>query len=423
MKVLGFDGWTVGSHHYRRLLGAFADRGLDLKLLHLGSWGNEKGRPTEEVIGGLSTRDISFHAGKTFREILMSEKPDAVVFLSTDAFAHRAFNRYCRQHGIPTVHLFHGLEQLMDILPPEPNAVRRLWRMRSHILKTLRHFLPVYTRSLWDTHASFVEWRRFAQDIAWRARAQPGKHSADDARADKACVYIDSEVRYAVERYGYLPADVIIVGNPDLLSFGIDTDSVGIRLDRSIVPTNEVVYIETALADYGAVYGSQQEFVRHIIETNSELRHQGKKLLLKVHPSTGASIRTELASADVAICSNDEFLPVLRRCCACITEPSSAALLPSLVGLPLFLANYGKLAGQAFGKLIESYPRARRLRDLRDFNSQLAAAERDEDLARAQAWIELHKGPQPPKQMPMRVADVIVGLVASAHTSVGGGVP
>jgi hypothetical protein len=135
-------------------------------------------------------------------------------------------------------------------------------------------------------------------------------------------------------------------------------------------------------------------------------------LLLKFHPSTGAPIRSALESAGVATCSNADFLPALRRCCACITEPSSAALIPALLGLPLFLANYGQLAGQMFGTLIKSYPRAKPLTHLRKFNELLAAAETDPRSTAARVWIESHKGPLPPEEMPTRVAEVVLRLVA-----------
>ena len=108
MKVIGFDAWTQGVFHYERLVDAFAKKGLKLTLIHLGSWGNEKGRPAEELIGALQVRDISFYSGRGLAEILALENPCAVIFLSTDAFAHRAFNRYCRQRNLPTIHLFHG---------------------------------------------------------------------------------------------------------------------------------------------------------------------------------------------------------------------------------------------------------------------------------------------------------------------------
>ena len=68
-KIIGFDSWTEGSHHYVRLVNDFKKKGLELKLIHLGSWGHDKGRPLSEMIGDLPVFDIKFYGKKTFLEI------------------------------------------------------------------------------------------------------------------------------------------------------------------------------------------------------------------------------------------------------------------------------------------------------------------------------------------------------------------
>ena len=45
-----------------------------------------------ETIGDLPVRDISSYPKRGFPDILDAEQPDAVLFLSTETFAHRAFN-------------------------------------------------------------------------------------------------------------------------------------------------------------------------------------------------------------------------------------------------------------------------------------------------------------------------------------------
>ena len=94
-KILGFDSWTGGWFNFARLLPAFAERGMSFSIVHIGSWGSDPGRPSREVVGGLEFRDVTFYPGKSFDQILEEERPDAVVLLSTQTFAHRAFLRYC----------------------------------------------------------------------------------------------------------------------------------------------------------------------------------------------------------------------------------------------------------------------------------------------------------------------------------------
>ena len=56
--IIGFDSWTTGSHHYEKLVSAFEKKGYQLLLIHIGSWGHDKNRPTEEYIGKLKVRDM-----------------------------------------------------------------------------------------------------------------------------------------------------------------------------------------------------------------------------------------------------------------------------------------------------------------------------------------------------------------------------
>ena len=409
MRVIGFDAWTVGVHHYQRLVEAFTRKDLELILIHLGSWGHEKGRLTEELIGNLRVRDISFYGGKSFREILQLENPAAVIFLSTDAFAHRAFNRYCRLCNVPAIHLFHGLQQLMDI-SYEVKKYKRIWQQKRLVLDSFRNFWPAYARSLWETEASPREWFRFAQDIFGRARGYRPKTAAKDSRTDKACVYIDSEIRCATDGYGYLEEDVFAVGNPDLIAFGMSLDMIGSRIQHMSTKP-QVMYIDTALIDYGFVFDSKDDFVRHVIQTQSELSRQEKHLIFKPHPAQYPEVVSAIANAGVEICSKENFLASLQACCACITEPSTASLMPGLMGMPLFLAQYGNLRGQSFGKLINSYPRAQPLVDLRDFNSLLAKEQAKLEAERTMRWIGQHTGPLPAESMPDRVANVVLALV------------
>jgi hypothetical protein len=409
MKVIGFDCWTRGAAHYERLVESFARRGLDLMLIHLGSWGDEKGRPPEERIGKLTVRDISFYAGRSLGEILAAENPAAVIFTSTDAFAHRAFNRYCRARNVPTLHLFHGLQQLMEI-PFKSSAWKRLWLMRGHVSKLAAHFIPVYARSLWETQATAAEWSRLAQDIAGRARGRRARLAAADSRADRVCVYIESEKECAVGRFDYSPASVFAVGNPDLVSFGL----TAARIAACVAPTaarRDVVYIDTALVAYGFVYDSEDDFIRHVLDTHAQLERQGRRLIFKPHPAQAPRVIAAISASGVPICSKEQFLDTLQQSCACIAEPSSASLIPALIGLPLFLARYGKLAGQAFGALLCSYPRARELTDLQAFNDLLATENATLDPARTRQWIDSNTGPLPAQDMPARVADTLLELI------------
>lgn len=413
IKVIGFDAWTIGRHHYLRLLEAFRNEGLELSLIHLGSWGNEKGRQPEEHLETMLVRDISYYSGRSFSEIIDLERPDVVLFLSTDAFAHRAFNRYCHQRAVPTVHLYHGLQQLMYSAPLKYNPVARMWFLRSHLIKSIRHYWPVYAKALWETSASVGEWGRFARDLVQRALAIRSKRVAGDSKATRACVYIDSEVGFAMQSYGYDEPEVTAVGNPDLIDFGMPPSMVGSHLDGGASDSDQVTYIDTALTEYG--HGSRDDFIDHVRRTSDELSAQGKRMVFKPHPSTAASgLVSAVSEAGIETCSNEDFIQRLRQSCACITEPSTAALVPALAGMPLFLAQYGRLDGQRFGDLLSAYPRAAYLSDLKQFGTLLEEARANSNAQRTLEWIKQNTGPLPASEMPKRVADVVKSLVVDS---------
>ncbi|HYC48515.1 MAG TPA: glycosyltransferase [Burkholderiales bacterium] len=415
MKVLGFDAWTKGAIHYQRLVAPLKARGVDLTLLHLGSWGDEPGRAPSEFIDDLPVRDISYYAGLSLPQILDREHPSAVVFTSTESFACRAFNRYCRQRNIPTVHVFHGLQRVLVLdgsAPFDSRLHTRLWLMRRMIVKGMLHFWPAYTRALWQTGAGADEWRRFYYDLTNRVRGTRPSKAASDSRADRACVFNDAEIGYVADAFGYRPEHVVSVGNPDLVLFGLSTENAGLLLRPDVARGTHVMYVDASLLNYGGVYGSEAEFVGHITRTRDELARQGKQLVFKPHPSQiGSRVLSALAAVGIEICERDRFVPTLERCCATITEPSSAAMLPALMGMPLLLARYGNLAGQVFGEFFTSYPRSRYLTDINHFSETLVAEADGLDRAATMQWIRRNTGPLPAEDMPARVADVLVSLI------------
>jgi len=285
-RILCFDSWTRGSRHFVRLQNAFAQEGLQLKLVHLGSWGNDVGRPVVENIEQLDVADIAAYRGIDFDWILESEKPDAVVFLSTGTFAHRAMIRYCRARGIPTLNLYHGLLAVQAMgsyeLAPKVYAGFVLRRLKKTFVKTL----PCYVRSLRATRATPRDWLFFLKDVFDLAtgRIINSGHYADDARTTHCCVYTKADISHAESLYGFSAEEVTVVGNPDLIHFGLQAKHIGRCLDpvRPLQPW--IMYIDTALVSLGIAYSSWENFRQHIEATAESCRRLGYKLLLKPHP-------------------------------------------------------------------------------------------------------------------------------------------
>ena len=263
-KVIGFDSWTGGAHYFARLIPAFKARGLDLQLVHLGSWGNEPGCPHECQMGELLVRDIAFYGGDSLETILDIEQPVAVILLSTDTFAHRAFIRYCDQKSIPTLNLYHGLVELTDSVS-ESTAYTVSWSAHvryvfSRLGKLLQHTFPCYIKALLKTKASLKDWSRFCSDIFHMAKNDHFfRHAAADAKTTKCAVYVQADVEHAMRFYGFMQEEVFAVGNPDLLKFGLEEGMIGNWVQPATVDSS-IMYIETGFSSVGLFFSSEQDF-------------------------------------------------------------------------------------------------------------------------------------------------------------------
>jgi len=413
-KIIAFDSWTGGFRHYKRLAAAFYECDLELMLIHIGSWGVDKDQPKEEWREGMHIRDISYYGNASFSEIIDLEQPSAVLFLSTDTFAHRAFNRLAHSKEIPTIHLYHGLMSALavDIAKPyDRNVISYFWFVASRIVKMFTKVWPSYMKALLATHASWAEWRRFFTDNVDLLLGRDRLDSALDARTDRCCIYTDGDREHAVNRYGFRDHEVIAVGNPDIVQFGLDGDYIGAFLERT-EECGDVMYIDTALVLRGASFSSQDEFIDHLVETKAAVNKVGMNLLVKLHPDHFKTDTPEiLRQHGVDICENNQFISRLQSSYAAIVEPSSAAVIPALMGLPLLLAKYGKLKNQNFGKVLREYPLGCYLNNLSAIQNSLTTTVTAHDKDAVSEWITKNSGPLPSELMPMRVANCVTELL------------
>lgn len=421
MKALGFDSWTRGSRHYSCLVDALAKRDIELSLLHLGSWGNDKDQEPDYHIGKLRVRDISSYDGLSLSRILDEERPDVVVFLSTETFAHRAFNRLCARKNIPTLNLYHGVTSVFysgdgedDVSVALRQALRIVFQKAS---KTIFRTLPTYSRTLLLTRARPREWARFVGDTA-RLIAGKSKFVASvDAKTTACCVYVDGDVSHAMQKYGFDRPAVHVVGNPDFATFDLTESMLGMNARPSRDVSGDVMYIETGF--HVATAGGEKDYIAHLKYTRERLATQGRTMLFKSKPSVFTkALATSLEELGIEVIGNDSFVDRLQRCSASIVEFSSLALFPAFLGLPVFLADYGYWAGRTqFGTSLKTYPRSIPLDDLDRFNALLEAESASCQPERVHAWIRQNVGPLPARDMPERVADVVAVLVAESRAA------
>lgn len=416
--LLAFDSWTEGNVHLQRLVDALAQDDFRLKLVHLGSWGNEPTRPKTETISRIEVADISAYRAGSFEAVLDAEQPDAVMMLSTATFAHRAFLRYCAQRSIPTLHLYHSLMsvQVTDdhIGSVKVNKLAHLAYVAARVGKLLTKTFPCYIRALVKTGAGIRDWGRFAYDTAKLACGLPiwQPNVALDARTTKCAVYNEADTRHAHRVYRLPMQDIVAVGNPDLIRFGLSEAMLGAFDMAGRARRSEIVYIDTGLAMQGLVYRDVPDFCEHLKQTARSLARQGYTMAVKLHPAHDhAAIAACLDGSGIALIAGADFTQRLAASAGCVAEPSSATLIPALLGVPLLLARFGRLAQVRYGQLLLSYPRGQLLSDIDDARCCLDAAPAPDQDARLAQWIADNAGPIPADQMPRRVSKLICAMV------------
>jgi len=425
-KIIGFDSWVGGYNHYQRILPRLQEKSIGFTLVHISSWGNDLKCPREINLGEMLVRDIAFY-DHSFEKVFDIEKPDAVIFLSTDTFAHRAFLLYCKQRSIPTLHLNHGVESIYGqsesvLAVPERSGVSHIKYVFSKLSKLFQYTFPCYIRALLKTKASLKDWKRFVSDIFQLAiGGEPAAVlSSDDSKATKAAVYIAAEAPYQISCYGYRDEDVVVVGNPDLIQFGLKETMLSNWSPPNKNTEKFVMYIETAIYSQATIYAGAHGFIKHLIETSNSLDSQGFKMRLKLKPDQAGIKMVEegIAGENIELISNENFLPSLMECSACITETSTLALIPTLIGMPLLLAQYGVLESLSFGSVLKKYPRGYHLLDTSDLSDILIKDAERFDNSKLSSWISLMAGPLPPEKMPDRVFAIIYDMVCGVKIQV-----
>ena len=416
-KVICFDGWARGAHHLTRLLSAFNECNLELSLIHFGSWGNEPKSPKFEVVNGLNIFDISYYNGKDLKEILEFESPDLVLFLSLDSFPHKAVNRYCNDLKIPTCHLLHGIHSIYDINSDKPfgtiNPFKRLLLMRNHLIKLVFRYWPIYLKALYQTGGTKIDLLRFIIDLKDRFLGKLVSKAAPDSKANHILIYISSDKEYAQSRYGYSNKEITVVGNPDFIDYNISKQNIMACFNSKQKQKEYILYFDTSLVSYGQIFSNDDEFIQFLLKLNNKLCDIGKKLAIKPHPATkkNAYIMQSLSDNNIKVVENESLISSFKKISACIVEPTSIALLPSIFGIPIFLNRVGMFSKQSYGKILLEYPLGIELNNIDDFEQNLETLHSKINENELEEWIIQNNGPFPLNDMPFRVGHIIQGII------------
>ena len=366
-KILCFDSWTRGSHHFNRLRNDFNKNGFIIILIHFGSWGHDINRPKEEDISGLIVRDISFYGDLGLKQVLKMENPDVVLFLSVRSFLHQSLIRYCRFLNIKTVHLYHGITQdEINDTSIKKNKTISLSIIRSKIVKNFFRTIPVYIKSIYETNSNISDYLIILFEIINKINSNYFRKAPSDCITDLGFVYLPYEIKHMNYYYG-VPIDKIYsFGNPDLVDFNFQQDLLGIGFLENRSNNKEIIYFDAGYLRAGLYYTDNFDFLNNLLKIEKYLSVNGFKLLVKLHPSSSDAIINLLLENNIKLVSRDELTSALTYCKGVISEPSTLSLLPAIMGLPLYLVNFDKLKSVSYSNVITSYSRSKILTNIEE---------------------------------------------------------
>ena len=420
-KVLAIDGWTLGANNFERLCEPLSKLNIEILLIHLGSYGDEVRTSKSEKIGKLNVRDISYYNGLNYEKILKLESPDLVIFLSTETFLHRAFIRYCNKLKIPTLYHFHGILSIiyMEYTKKGVNInkhynisiIAHLFFILKRIPKAIQYTLLIYFKSLIKTQATLNDYLILFKDILYGFLGKKNQKSSFDSITTYCAVFIPQDVNYAEKKCGIKKENILVIGNPDFVKFGLEDTMLGVRLGNNNT-LNEVIYIETALFINGLHFKTIDDYINYLLIFKIKLNELGYKLIIKPHPSTvHEKHHLIMQNMGLLLCDNSNFISNLLNCKACICEPSSLFLIPAMIGANIFLPKFGELQSQLYSDLVLSYPRSFLLTDINDLSTILDVQYDNKNIIESKIWIQSNSGPKPLSNLGERVSNFIFEII------------
>lgn len=418
-KIICFDNWTKGANHFERLTPIMNKAGYKLMLIHVGSWGHDMNRPKEEYIKKLQVRDISYYKKMSFFEILKNEKPELIIFLSTRSLPNMSFNRCANYLGISTCHLYHALVNAQPLkngeidysIKKSNDFIRLLFRF----YPAIRYIIPEYLFTLLKTKAPLKIWFEFLYFVIGKFIKNKFllNRIITDSKTSIGCVYSNADIYHMKKNYGLPINKIFTVGIPDFIRFKFKKSDLGSMLAQKRKKKN-IIYLETGLLSRNLVYKNKEEFVYHIHKTKKFVEKLGFSFKIKLKPHSNFVTKNNLSllrSKKIEICKDENFLNELKQCCAIITEPSTVAILPAALGLPLFLANFGPLKKQKYGKILTTYPKKIYLNSLSGLTKIKNIKNTNKINNIFRKWSKQNLGPFPSNEMPKRFLNAIKTLI------------
>lgn len=409
LRILVFDSWSKGRHHVDRFVKPLFELGHVVTLVHIGSWGHDvdSGSFDERFY---SVRDISsFGSSGGFSEVLSSERPDLVIFLSTRSLAHQAFNLTCRVKDIPTWHFYHGIVSIRDFSVDGRDFVPIYQRINifcNAFWRNVRYVIPNFLKASWHYGELNTGILILAMEVVNKfLNLSQNSVAPEFCRTNYGCVYIEKDKDHMEWCYGVERKNIYVVGCPDFIEYE-ESSVQSLAIPEVMDATGDVFYIETGIAASKKYFSNVDSYIDFLVRLNTNLAQQNYRLRVKCHPSSEMiGLREMLVSAGVSVLSSESFYRELDSASFILGERSSLLLTCALASKPIGLMNAEELSFMKYGKLICDYPLSYSVSRIDAFSEILPPIDfyGRESIIAANAWVSDNCGPFPSKDYAVRI--------------------
>jgi hypothetical protein len=415
--IVGIDSWRGGIAYFLSLHEEFERAGYKLILIHFGSWSHDKECPLSENVKGMDVYDISFFSDLTLYQVLLRLRPAAVVFFSIIALSHQAVNRMAKYLNILTIHSYHGIVSAQAVeasMLYKPSIQALASKSIQVFLANALKVFPFYLSTIYCTKGSLFDYFIPFRAIWDRAFYVTRTPKADQI-TDLGFVYIERDRHHMHECYSLPINRIKAVGNFDIASSDLVADDFGSYSHKHTYQYGRnIVYIDTALLLGGLLFKDIPQYLDHLLFTRDELNKHGLNLSLKLHPAWKNTILPDMLSQHGLITINKAHIKdALMNSYAVITEPSTFALIPALLGCRLLFAKYSAVRSLEYGQLLKTYPRSATCAKLSTIENQLSSMDMTNNSL--SNWIAENKGPQPASHFAKRIVNTSLDYISASQ--------
>lgn len=414
VDVIYFDYWTRGIRHFAKIDVQVKTCGLNSLLVHLGS---QRGEPLQkdQIVSGISCADLAYY-GNDLVKMLRAERPKVVLLLNNQT-EDKIIIRACRNLGIKTVFLMHGvltpkdkLEETAMLVDSAFSAGDRINRIPKY-LRLFRQYLSAASLGGLATVFDAEIYLYLIRQAISPGGNLAGKWRYRDSCADLALVYSEEDKQLFASCFGYREEHIQIVGNYNLDDL-YATHQRHLASDSSGQSSKYLVYVENGFSDPKyTVTGWTEDLVADEVERVAAVCAEfGYKLILKLHPSSDYSTLVERVSdhAHIEAVLHCDLGELIAGAAFVVGQSSSVLMMALAVRKPVVILDLPPLdlkittyADRKMGNVVKSLDEFRTLLQ----GVQLGALPFARQAEVAQRFIGPFDG-----QASQRISDIMVSL-------------